>query len=103
MYFKVIITRLQRRQVVRWNNSSSSSSQKQQRAEEEEQAPQWLQRMAPTRGGMKPPNKVEAAVIGIVGIFGFYAWFIDPGSMIVKAINYKEKEHQNDTKIEEPS
>ena len=97
MYFKVIIIGLQQQRRVRWNSSSSSQKQK--------EAPQWLQRMAPTRGGRKPPNKVEAAVIGIVGIFGFYAWFIDPGSMIVKAINYKEKEEddQNDnTKMGKP-
>ena len=41
--------------------------------------------MAPTKGGTKLPNKTETIVISIVGIAGFYAWFVDPGSWLVRS------------------
>ena len=50
---------------------------------EREKAPKWLRKMAPTRGGTKPPNKIEAAVISVVAILGYYSWFVDPGSFLV--------------------
>ena len=45
---------------------------------EEEEAPRWLRRMAPTKGGTALPSPKEAAVIAVVAAAGFYAWFIDP-------------------------
>ena len=75
------------------NNSSSSSSnstqqpQKQQQQQqqpeleqnlkwtERKEAPKWLTRMAPTKGGTALPNRLEMTVITIVGIVGYISWF----------------------------
>ena len=53
-------------------------------SKEEERIPRWLQRMAPPKGGTAPPNKTEAMVIGTVLVLGYFAWFVDPGSWLVK-------------------
>ena len=45
---------------------------------ERKEAPKWLSRMAPTKGGTKLPTPLEAAVIGVVTAAGYYAWFVDP-------------------------
>lgn len=64
--------------------SSSSSSpdaktpQKQLKWTQREEAPKWLQRMSPTRGGTALPTPKEAAVIAAVMAAGYYAWFVDP-------------------------
>ncbi len=50
---------------------------------EREQAPWWLQKMAPYKGGTKLPNKLEATVLSIVIVLGYYAWFVDSGSWFV--------------------
>jgi len=34
--------------------------------------------MAPPRGGTAPPDAKFLAVFAVVGMAGFYAWFIDP-------------------------
>ncbi len=40
------------------------------------EAPKWLSRMAPTKGGTKLPTPLEAAVIAVVTAVGYYAWFV---------------------------
>lgn len=45
---------------------------------ERKEAPKWLQKMAPTKGGRELPTAKEAAVIGVVLAVGYYAWFVDP-------------------------
>ena len=45
---------------------------------EREEAPKWMRRMTPPRGGTAPPNKKEMALIGVVIAAGFYSWVIDP-------------------------
>lgn len=45
---------------------------------ERKEAPKWLSRMAPTKGGTKLPTPLEAAVIGVFTALGYYAWFVDP-------------------------
>ena len=45
---------------------------------DKEEAPKWLRKMAPTKGGTELPTPKEAAVIGVVLMAGYYAWFIDP-------------------------
>mmetsp|Transcript_7248 Transcript_7248/g.11030 ORF Transcript_7248/g.11030 Transcript_7248/m.11030 type:complete len:99 (-) Transcript_7248:202-498(-) len=45
---------------------------------ERKEAPKWLRRMAPTKGGTDPPDAKASAVIGIVSIAFIYSWFIDP-------------------------
>ena len=45
---------------------------------ERKEAPKWLSRMAPTRGGTKLPTPLEAAVILAFTAAGYYAWFVDP-------------------------
>lgn len=42
------------------------------------EAPKWLSRMAPTKGGTKLPTPLEAAVIAVVTAVGYYAWFVEP-------------------------
>eukprot|EP00555_Chaetoceros_dichaeta_P007122 CAMPEP_0198262290 /NCGR_PEP_ID=MMETSP1447-20131203/10828_1 /TAXON_ID=420782 /ORGANISM="Chaetoceros dichaeta, Strain CCMP1751" /LENGTH=58 /DNA_ID=CAMNT_0043950475 /DNA_START=210 /DNA_END=386 /DNA_ORIENTATION=- len=48
--------------------------------------------MAPSRGGTDLPSPKEAAVIAVMMALGYYAWFVDPGSMIVKMKSQKEGE-----------
>jgi len=50
---------------------------------EKEEAPKWMQKMAPYKGGTKLPNKLEGTIISIVTVLGFYSWFVDPGSFLV--------------------
>ena len=45
---------------------------------ERKEAPKWLSRMAPTKGGTKLPTPLEATVIGVVTAIGYYAWFVEP-------------------------
>lgn len=45
---------------------------------ERKEAPRWLQKMSPTKGGRELPTAKEAAVIGIVVAAGYYSWFVDP-------------------------
>jgi hypothetical protein len=65
-------------------NTSSSSKTKVPKDEkhlkwtEREEAPKWLQRMAPAKGGTDPPDAKTSALMLLVGSAGFYAWFIDP-------------------------
>jgi hypothetical protein len=65
-------------------NTSSSSKTKVPKDEkhlkwtEREEAPKWLQRMAPVKGGTEPPDAKTLALMSVVGSAGFYAWFIDP-------------------------
>lgn len=68
--------------------SSSSSEKAAKEAEAAEQAklkwkdrkeaPSWLKRMEPTKGGTALPTLKEGVVIAVVGVAGFYAWFVDP-------------------------
>lgn len=44
---------------------------------EQKEAPNWLKRMEPTKGGTLPTLK-EGVVIAVVGVAGFYAWFVEP-------------------------
>jgi hypothetical protein len=65
-------------------NTSSSSKTKVPKDEkhlkwtEREEAPKWLQRMAPAKGGTDLPDAKTSVLILVVGSAGFYAWFIDP-------------------------
>jgi hypothetical protein len=45
---------------------------------ERKEAPKWLQRMAPQKGGTELPDAKTSALIFLVASAGFYAWFIDP-------------------------
>ena len=53
---------------------------------EKKEAPKWLQKMAPTKGGRELPSAKEAVVIGIVMAVGYYSWFVEPPK--------KEEEHR---------
>lgn len=66
---------------------------------EEKKAPKWLLKMAPTKGGTKPPNAMETTAIAIVAVFGYYAWFVDSGSFLVRSSDAK-KENTNETSIQ---
>ena len=57
------------------NNSGEETNLKRTQRKE---APRWLQKMAPTKGGRELPTAKEAAAIGIVVAVGYYAWFVDP-------------------------
>ena len=57
---------------------AAASKLTQHTPKEEEEAPRWLRRMAPTKGGTTLPSPKEAAVIAVVAAAGFYAWFVDP-------------------------
>mmetsp|Transcript_28421 Transcript_28421/g.48281 ORF Transcript_28421/g.48281 Transcript_28421/m.48281 type:complete len:108 (-) Transcript_28421:1418-1741(-) len=45
---------------------------------ERKEAPKWLNKMAPTKGGTKLPTPPEAALIAVVAAAGYYAWFVEP-------------------------
>jgi hypothetical protein len=45
---------------------------------ERDEAPKWMQKMAPSKGGTNLPNPLEGAVIAVVAIAGYYAWFVEP-------------------------
>ena len=40
------------------------------------EAPKWMQRIAPPKGGTQPPNKQEIALTAAVMSAGYYAWFV---------------------------
>lgn len=58
--------------------SSSSKTQKHLKWTERDEAPKWLKRMAPTKGGTALPTLKESLVIAVVAGAGYYAWFVDP-------------------------
>ena len=45
---------------------------------ESEQAPAWMQRISPTKGGRELPTPKEFAVISVVLAAFYYSWFVDP-------------------------
>mmetsp|Transcript_46919 Transcript_46919/g.69776 ORF Transcript_46919/g.69776 Transcript_46919/m.69776 type:complete len:120 (-) Transcript_46919:37-396(-) len=45
---------------------------------ERKEAPKWLQKIAPTKGGTKLPTPLEGAVIACVVAAGYYSWFVEP-------------------------
>jgi hypothetical protein len=45
---------------------------------ERKEAPKWMQKMAPQKGGTELPDAKTSALIFMVASAGFYAWFIDP-------------------------
>jgi len=57
--------------------------------------------MAPSRGGTELPSPKEAAVIAVMMALGYYAWFVDPGSMLVKMKKYYEEEEKESAESEE--
>jgi hypothetical protein len=58
-----------------------------------EEAPRWMQMMAPYKGATAPPNRLEAIILSIVFVAGYYSWFVDPGSFLV---NSKNDTHQTE-------
>lgn len=64
------------------NKSSSTTpkpkDEKDLKWTERKEAPKWLQKIAPTKGGTDPPDAKASAVIGIVTAGFIYSWFIDP-------------------------
>ena len=67
------------------SKSSSRSSAEQQAKQqqslkwtERKEAPKWLKRLEPTKGGTSLPTPKEASVMALVAVLGYYAWFIDP-------------------------
>ena len=59
-------------------DTKSSMDESKLKWTERKEAPKWLQRIAPTKGGTKLPTPVEAALIAVVSAVGYYAWFVDP-------------------------
>lgn len=45
---------------------------------ERKEAPKFLNKLAPPKGGTKLPTPIEAALIAVVASAGYYAWFVDP-------------------------
>lgn len=67
------------------SKSSSRSSAEQQAKQqqslkwtERKEAPKWLKRLEPTKGGTSLPTPKEASVMALIAVVGYYAWFIDP-------------------------
>ena len=64
--------------------SSRSSAEQEAKHEqslkwtERKEAPKWLKRLEPTKGGTSLPTPKEASVMALVAVLGYYAWFIDP-------------------------
>ena len=83
--FSKYSSRLYGHTVKRFTNNSAKNKDTQQKLKwtERDEAPQWIQKMAPSKGGTALPNRLEATVISIVFILGYYAWFVDPGSWLV--------------------
>jgi len=50
---------------------------------EREEAPKWIKKMAPSKGGTALPTKTESVVISVMLVVGYYAWFVDSGSLFV--------------------
>ena len=65
------------------NGDARTTPQEDLKWTEKEEAPKWMQKMAPYKGGTKLPNKVEGTIIFIVTVLGLYSWFVDPGSFLV--------------------
>ena len=62
------------------NNNAEQEAAHQQSLnwKDRKEAPRWLKRLEPTKGGTKLPTPLEGVVIAIVGMAGYYAWFVDP-------------------------
>ena len=63
------------------SRSSAEQEAKQQQSlkwTERKEAPKWLKRLEPTKGGTSLPTPKEASVMALVAVLGYYAWFIDP-------------------------
>ncbi len=58
-------------------DTSTSTSEQNPQGTEKKEAPKWLTKMAPTKGGTALPTPKEAAVIAVVMAAGYYAWFVD--------------------------
>ena len=63
---------------------------------EREEAPRWMQKMAPLKGGTKPPNKMETIILSIVFVAGYYSWFVDEGSFLVNSDDVQKTEGDSD-------
>mmetsp|Transcript_10047 Transcript_10047/g.13439 ORF Transcript_10047/g.13439 Transcript_10047/m.13439 type:complete len:118 (+) Transcript_10047:51-404(+) len=66
------------------NQDEQSICEKDLKWTERKEAPKWLQKMAPSKGGTSMPNKMEMGVISVVALVGGYAWFCDPGSWVIR-------------------
>jgi len=66
------------------SNKSAKKDERDLKWTERKEAPKWMQKMAPTKGGIAPPNRLEMSAILLVGAVGGYAWFVDEGSFFVK-------------------
>ena len=62
------------------NNNAEQEAAHQQSLnwKDRKEAPRWLKRLEPTKGGTKLPTPLEGVVIAVVGVAGYYAWFVDP-------------------------
>ena len=62
------------------NNAKQQEAAHQQSLnwKDRKEAPRWLKRLEPTKGGTKLPTPLEGLVISIVAVAGYYAWFVDP-------------------------
>lgn len=58
--------------------ASGADEKRQLKWTEREEAPGWLRKMAPTRGGTALPTGKEAAVIAVVAAAFYYSWFVEP-------------------------
>lgn len=75
MYRRLIRNEITRR----WKTSAENiKSEANLNWTERKDAPKWLQKMAPSKGGRDLPTAKEAAVIGVVLAVGYYSWFVDP-------------------------
>jgi len=66
-------------------NSNNAKQQQEEAAHQQslnwkdrKEAPKWLKRLEPSKGGTKLPTPLEGLVISIVAVAGYYAWFVDP-------------------------
>ena len=69
------------------SNSTIKKNQDDLKWTERDEAPKWMQKMAPSKGGTKLPNAVEGAVIVVVAIAGYYAWFVEPPAQASAAVD----------------
>jgi len=60
----------------RFEDKNSGVDESKLKWTEKKEAPKWLNRMAPTKGGTQLPTPKEAAVIAVVAAAGYYAWFV---------------------------
>ena len=61
------------------------------------EAPKWLQRMAPTKGGTELPDPKFWPIFLLIGAGGYYSWFVDPP----KRKKEREEENENDSNCNE--